>query len=163
MRATDRIEGGIDAGAALAACGKPAHGRDEIAGAIVDRGCAEALDHGQICGRAGADRLEAEMARQIEQRSADRARGADDEDRGARRQTAVAGEHLEGGEIGERDAHRFGGIDAIGDRNEETRRADRVLSVAADDAKIGDHLALASARLHRGRSARRRQRVRSLA
>ena len=56
---------------------------------------------------------------------------------------AVAGEHLEGGEIGERDAHRFGGIDAIGDRHEETRGADRVLGVAADDAEIGDHLALA--------------------
>ena len=56
---------------------------------------------------------------------------------------AVAGEHLEGGEIGERDAHRFGGIDAIGDRHEETRGADRVLGVAADDAEIGDQLALA--------------------
>ena len=143
MRATDRIEGGIDASAALAARGEPAHGRNEVAGAIVDRGCAEALDHREICGRAGANRLEAEVARQIEQRSADRARGANDEDRGTPRQVAAAGEHLEGGEIGERDAHRFGGIDTIGDRNEETRRADRILSVAADDAKIGDQLALA--------------------
>jgi len=82
------------------------------------------------------------VARQIEQRSADRARGANDEDRGSRRQTAAAGEHLECGEISERDAHRFGGIDAIWERNEETRRADRVLNVAADDTKIGDQLAL---------------------
>ena len=82
MRAADRIEGGIDAGAALAVCGEPTHGRDEVAGAIVDRGCAEALDHSQVRGRAGANRLEAEMPRQIEQRRADRAGGADDENRG---------------------------------------------------------------------------------
>ena len=84
------------------------------------------------------------MARQIEQRCPDRARGAHYEDnRGSARQAAVAGEHLEGGELGERNAHRFGGIDAVGDRHQETRGADRVLAVAADDAEIGDHLTLA--------------------
>ena len=83
------------------------------------------------------------MTRQIEQRGADGARGADDENRGTPRQATVAGEHLEGGEIGERDAHRFGGINPIGDRYEKTRGSDRVLGVAADDAEIGDHLALA--------------------
>ena len=86
------------------------------------------------------------MARQIEQRRADRARGADGEDRRPRRKAAVAGEHLEGGEIGERDAHRFGRIDAIGDRHEETRGANRVLGVPADDAEIGNQLALARRR-----------------
>ena len=37
----------------------------------------------------------------------------------------------------------FGGIDAIGDRHKKTRGADRVLGIAADDAEIGDQLALA--------------------
>ena len=42
MRAANRIKGGIDASAILAACGEPAHGRDEVAGAVVDRYCTEA-------------------------------------------------------------------------------------------------------------------------
>ena len=63
MRAADRIKCGIDASATRTAFGEPVHGRDEVAGAIVDRGCAEALDRSQISGRAGANRLEAEMTR----------------------------------------------------------------------------------------------------
>ena len=59
------------------------------------------------------------MTRQIEQGGADGARGADDEDRGTWQPAAVTGEHLEGGEIGERDAHRFGGIDAIRNRHKK--------------------------------------------
>jgi hypothetical protein len=55
---------------------------------------------------------------------------------------ATAGEHLEGSEIGERNAHRFGRRDAIGDRHEKPTRADRILGIATDDAEIGDHLAL---------------------
>jgi hypothetical protein len=73
MRAANRIEGCIDANSSLAPCGEPAHSRDEVASAIVDRRCAEALDRSNVGGRAGADRLQAEMARQIEQRRADRA------------------------------------------------------------------------------------------
>ena len=42
--------------------GRPAvsstHGGDEIADLVVDRRCAEAFDHGQVLGRAGADRFE---------------------------------------------------------------------------------------------------------
>src|SRR5258706_14786027 len=56
---------------------------------------------------------------------------------------SVAGEHLKGREIGERDAHRFGHINAIGDRHQETRGADRVLSVAANHAEIRDQFTLA--------------------
>ena len=51
--------------------------------------------------------------------------------------------HLKGGKVGEWDAHRFCGINALGDRHQETRGADRVLGVAADDAEISDQLALA--------------------
>ena len=48
MRAANRIKGCIDATATLTACGELAHGRDKVAGAIVDRGCAEALDRSQV-------------------------------------------------------------------------------------------------------------------
>ena len=50
MCAANRIKGGIDASTTLAACGER-HGRNEVAGAIVDRGCAEALDHSQVRSR----------------------------------------------------------------------------------------------------------------
>ena len=83
MRATDRVEGGVHASPG----GELPYGRDEIACAIVDRRRAEALDRGAVRGRAGPDRPEAEMPREIEQRRADRARSPDDQDRrpGARR------------------------------------------------------------------------------
>src|SRR5262245_35483322 len=100
MRAANRIEGCIYADPAPASCGKPAHSRDEVAGAIVDRRCAELLDDRHVGGRASADRLKAEMARQIEQRRADRARGANYEDSCSARKATVAGEHLIRGEIG---------------------------------------------------------------
>src|SRR5215471_8340367 len=80
------------------------------------------------------------MARQIEQRRADRARGTNYEDSCSARQAAVAGEHLVGGEIGQRDAHRLGGINAIGHRHEKARGADRILCVSADDAEISYQL-----------------------
>jgi len=41
MRAANRIEGRIDATSSLAPCGEPAHSRDEVASAIVDRRCAD--------------------------------------------------------------------------------------------------------------------------
>jgi hypothetical protein len=109
MRAADRIEGGINAGSAPPPCSEIAHRRDEIAGAIVDCGSAIALHHRQVCGRASADGLEAEMPRKIKQRCADNARGAYDQDCAAGQRVSVAGKHLEGGEIGEGDTHRFGG------------------------------------------------------
>jgi hypothetical protein len=37
MPAANRVEGSVDASTAAAAYGEPTHGRDEIAGAIVDR------------------------------------------------------------------------------------------------------------------------------
>ena len=80
MCAADRIEGGIYAGAARVPRGESSHGSDEVAGAIVNRRSTKSLDSSKVRGRAGADRLEAEMARQIEQRRADRARGANYED-----------------------------------------------------------------------------------
>ena len=55
----------------------------------------------------------------------------------------MAGEHLKSGEVGLRDADRFGGIDPIRDRNQEARRADRIVCVAANDTEIGDKLAFA--------------------
>jgi len=57
MRAANRIKGCIDANSSIAPCGDPAHSRDEVASAIVDRHCAEALDHSHVGGRAGADHL----------------------------------------------------------------------------------------------------------
>ena len=57
MSAANRIEGCIDADPALAPCGEPAHSRDEVAHAIVDRRCAEALDYRHVGGRTGADCL----------------------------------------------------------------------------------------------------------
>ena len=99
MRTANRIEGCINAGSPIAPFRERAHNRNEVASAIVDRCCAEALDGRDVAARAGADRLEAEMARQIEERRSDRAGGADYEDRCSARKRAVTGEHLEGGEI----------------------------------------------------------------
>src|ERR1700677_2208385 len=139
MRAADRVESGVHATPGS----ETPYRRYEIVGAIVDRRRAEALDRGEVRGRAGPDRRESEMPREIEQRRADRARSPDDQDRRSRRQTPIAGQHLEGGEIGERNADRLGGIDALRDTNEPIGGANGVLSVAADDAEIGDQLALA--------------------
>jgi hypothetical protein len=157
MRTADRIEGDINAGAAR---GQSAHGSDEVTRAIVDRRCSEALNHRQVRRRTGANRLQAEVTRQIEQRRADRARGAYDENRGAGRQLAAASKHLKRGEVGKRDANRFGRIDAIGDRHEEARWADRILCIATDDTQISDHLALERCTTP-APSSRRRQRSRS--
>ena len=63
MRAADRVEGGVHASPGR----ELPYGRDEIACAIVDRRRAEALDRGAVRGRAGPDRPEAEMPREIEQ------------------------------------------------------------------------------------------------
>ena len=49
MRATDRIKRGVDAGASLAPRSDPAHGRDEVTGAVVDRHRAETLNRGRVC------------------------------------------------------------------------------------------------------------------
>jgi len=57
MRATNRVEGCVDANSSLAPCCEPAHSFDEVASAIVDRRRAEALDHSRVGGRAGSDRL----------------------------------------------------------------------------------------------------------
>ena len=77
MRAADRVESGVHAGAALACVGlsggERAHCFDEVAVAIVDGLGTKALHHGHVRGRAGADGVESEVARQIEQRRADRA------------------------------------------------------------------------------------------
>ena len=150
MGAADRIEGGVHARAATVFVGlfggETAHRFDEIAVAIVDCLRTKAFNHGHVRGRTGADGVQPEVSRQIEQRRTDRARGTDREDRCTRRQLAVAGEHLEGGQICQRDTDRLGRIDSIGDRHEEPRRPDRVLRVAADDAEVGHHLAFAWAR-----------------
>ena len=45
-----------------------------------------------------------------------------------------------GGEIGQRGAHGLGGIDAIGDRHEKARGADRILCVSTDDTEISNQL-----------------------
>ena len=66
MRAADRIEGDINAGAAWSVRGESARGSDEVTHVIVDRRRAEALDHRQVRRRTGANRLKAEMTRQIE-------------------------------------------------------------------------------------------------
>ena len=50
MRAAYRIEGRIDAHSPFVTNGEVAHDRDEVAGAIVDSGRAEALDHGHVGG-----------------------------------------------------------------------------------------------------------------
>jgi len=47
---------------------------------------------------------------------------------------------LAGGEIGQRDAHRLGGIDAIGGRHNKRRGADRILCVSTDDTEISNQL-----------------------
>jgi hypothetical protein len=47
---------------------------------------------------------------------------------------------LVGGEIGQRDAHGLGGIDAIGDRHEKARGADGILCVSTDDTEISNQL-----------------------
>jgi hypothetical protein len=57
MRAANRIEGCIDSNSFLSPCGEPAHGRDEVASAIIDCRCTEALDRSHVGGRAGTDRL----------------------------------------------------------------------------------------------------------
>jgi len=85
MRAADRIECGVDASASLAPRSDPAHGRNEVTSAVVDRHCAETFNRGHVRGRAGPDRLKAEVTRKVEQSCADRSRGADDEDRCAPR------------------------------------------------------------------------------
>ena len=54
--------------------------------------------------------------------------------------STIAGEHLAGGEIGQRDAHRLGGIDAIGGRHNKRRGADRILCVSTDDTEISNQL-----------------------
>ena len=83
------------------------------------------------------------MAGEIEQRRADGPGRADHENGSARGQAPAAGEHLECGEIGERNAHRFRGVDPVGHGDEKTNGADRILRVAADDREIGDPYALA--------------------
>src|SRR5271168_5365421 len=96
MGAADRVEGGIDASAAIVCvelcCSELAHCYDEVAVAIVDCLGPKAFDHGQVDGRAGTDGVQTKMPRQIEQRRADRARGPDREGRGTRRQLAVRSE-----------------------------------------------------------------------
>jgi hypothetical protein len=47
---------------------------------------------------------------------------------------------LVGGEIGQRDAHGLGGIDAIVDRHEKARGADDILCVSTDDTEISNQL-----------------------
>ena len=89
MGAADGVERGVDAGAALARRGETAHRGDEIARAIVDGRRAVALDDRHVGGRAGADRLQAEMAREIEQRRADCPRRSDHQNR--RRRAADGG------------------------------------------------------------------------
>jgi len=85
MSAADRIESGIYAVAARVAGRESSHGSNEVTGAIVNRRSTKSLDGSKVRGRAGADGLEAEMAREIEQRRADSARGAYGEDRCTRR------------------------------------------------------------------------------
>src|SRR5215216_3482175 len=80
------------------------------------------------------------MACQIEQRRADRARGANDEDNCSTRQATVAGEHLVGREISQRDAHGLGWIDAFGDRHEKASGTDGILCVSTDDTEISNQL-----------------------
>ena len=57
MRAADRIEGDINAGAARAVRSQSAHGSDEVTCVIVDRRCSESLDHRHVCCRTGYDSL----------------------------------------------------------------------------------------------------------
>jgi hypothetical protein len=80
------------------------------------------------------------MAGEIEERRADCPRRPDHQDRGARREWAAAGQHLERGEIGERNAYGLRDVDSVWDRNQKAYGADRVFGVAAHDAEVGDHL-----------------------
>src|ERR1700692_1888729 len=63
----------------------------------------------------------------------------------------IAREHLEGGEVGERDANGLGRIEAIRNRHEKTRGPNGILRVTADHAEIGHDLSLAR-RGHAGAS-----------
>jgi hypothetical protein len=86
MRAADRIEGRIDAGAAFSPRGELAHRRDKITGAVVDRRSTEALDHRHVRDRAGANRLESNMTRKVEECRTDATRRTDHENCRTRRQ-----------------------------------------------------------------------------
>ena len=86
------------------------------------------------------------MIGEVEQCGAHRSRRTDDEDFGARRELAVAREHLERGEIGEGNAHCLGRIDAVGHSHEKLRGAYRILGVGAYHAQIGDGFAFAERR-----------------
>ena len=62
MGAADRIEDGIDSGAPLLPLRKLTHGGDEVVFAIINRRCAEALNHRNVRGGTSPDRPEAEIA-----------------------------------------------------------------------------------------------------
>jgi len=70
MGAPDRIEHGIHSRNLLLPFGKLTHGSDEVVFVIIDRRCAEALNHRNVRGGTSADRPEAKLACQIKQRRA---------------------------------------------------------------------------------------------
>src|SRR5580704_1525452 len=76
------IKGDIDAGTAR---GQLTHGINKVTRVIVDRRCPEALNHRQVRRGTRTNRLQAEVAREIEQRRTDCARSAYYENRSARR------------------------------------------------------------------------------
>src|ERR1700722_8373109 len=142
MGSANCIEGGVDTGTAGTACGQAPHRSNEVAGSIVNRLRAESVDYRHVFGGTRTEGLQTKMAGQIEQRRADGSRGAYHEYRRTPRNGTAARQHLKRRNIGQRHAHRFGRIDAIGNRHEEPRGTDRILGIATDYAQIGDHFTL---------------------
>jgi hypothetical protein len=83
------------------------------------------------------------VTREIEQRRADRPRCADNEDRLAGRQTAIARQHLEGCKVGERYTDGLCRIDTIWNRHKKTRGTNGVLRVTTHHTEIGNDLPFA--------------------
>jgi hypothetical protein len=71
VRTANGIKGDINAGAARS---QLAHGSNEVTRMIVDRRCPKALNHRKVRRGTRADRLQAEVACEIEQRRTDRTR-----------------------------------------------------------------------------------------
>ena len=107
------VEGGGDAvGRELAdAVGQPRVG-------VVDRLGAQLAQRVVVAGRCGADDAHAGVAGELDERGADAAVGAVDEDRLTRPHAGLAVQHLPGGHAVDHDGLRLRRVDAVGDRDE---------------------------------------------
>src|ERR1700724_3198637 len=132
MRSIDRIECHVNAGAASPSHRELTHRINEVTSSIVDCGSTKSLNYGEVRCRASTDCLEAKVTRKIEQRCADRPRRADHEDRLARQKATITRQHLEGCEVGERDANGLCRIDASRNKHKKTGGPDGILRIATD-------------------------------